>query len=131
MIKQKHQQLFDILMLQFRSGRWKKGEKLPSFRDLAQEYGVSINVVSKAIELLKEAGIVSVRVGDGVFSTAPSEMIKQEVRYSGNRIFGQYASAKVHRSVKAEKLCDNPRSAADYRFFYDGSLPDLIPEEVV
>ena len=97
LIKQKHQQLFDILMLQFRSGRWKKGEKLPSFRDLAQEYGVSINVVSKAIELLKEAGIVSVRVGDGVFSTAPSEMIKQEVRYSGNRIFGQYASAKPLR----------------------------------
>ena len=44
---------------------------------------------------------------------------------------GQYASAKVHRSVKAEKLCDNPRSADDYRFFYDGSLPDLTPEEVV
>ena len=44
---------------------------------------------------------------------------------------GQYASAKVHRSVKAEKLCDNPGSAADYRFFYDGSLPDLTPEEVV
>ena len=44
---------------------------------------------------------------------------------------GQYATAKVHRSVKAEKLCDNPRSAADYRFFYDGSLPDLTPEEVV
>ena len=44
---------------------------------------------------------------------------------------GQYATAKVHRSVKAEKLCDNPGSAADYRFFYDGSLPDLTPEEVV
>ena len=44
---------------------------------------------------------------------------------------GQYASAKVHRSVKAEKLCDNPGSADDYRFFYDGSLPGLTPEEVV
>ena len=44
---------------------------------------------------------------------------------------GQYATAKVHRSVKAEKLCDNPRSADDYRFFYDGSLPDLTSEEVV
>ena len=44
---------------------------------------------------------------------------------------GQYASAKVHRSVKAEKLCDNPRSAEDYRFYYDGSLQGLTPEEVV
>ena len=44
---------------------------------------------------------------------------------------GQYSSAKVHRSVKAEKLCDNPKSAEDYRFFYDGSLKDLSPEEIV
>jgi len=44
---------------------------------------------------------------------------------------GKYATAKVHRSVKAETLCDSPRSAGDYRFFYDGSLPGLTPEEVV
>ena len=44
---------------------------------------------------------------------------------------GQYSSAKVHRSVKAEKLCDNPKSAEDYRFYYDGSLKDLSPEEIV
>ena len=44
---------------------------------------------------------------------------------------GQYATAKVHRSVKAETLCDNPRSAGDYCFFYDGSLPGITPEEVV
>lgn len=44
---------------------------------------------------------------------------------------GQYATATVHRSVKAEKLCDNPKSAGDYRFFYDGSLKDLSPEEIV
>lgn len=44
---------------------------------------------------------------------------------------GKYATAKVHRSVKVETLCDNPRSAGDYRFFYDGSLPGITPEEVV
>ena len=43
---------------------------------------------------------------------------------------GQYSSAKVHRSVKAEKLCDNPESAEDYRFFYDESLENLTPEVI-
>ena len=43
---------------------------------------------------------------------------------------GQYPSAKVHRSVKAEKLCDNPVSAEDYRFCYDGSLEGLTPEVI-
>ena len=43
---------------------------------------------------------------------------------------GQYAAAKVHRSVKAEKLCDNPASAEDYRFYYDESLAGLAPEVI-
>ena len=94
MIKQKHQQLFDILVLQLNSGRWKRGERLPSVRELAQEYNVSINVVAKAVELLKNAGLVSVKVGDGVFSQVRESADKQEVRYSADRIFGSYASAK-------------------------------------
>ena len=94
MIKQKHQQLFDILVLQLNSGRWKRGERLPSVRELAQEYNVSSNVVAKAVELLKNAGLVSVKVGDGVFSQVRESADKQEVRYSADRIFGSYASAK-------------------------------------
>ena len=101
LIKQKHQQLFDILVQQLNSGRWKKGERLPSIRELAQEYNVSINVAAKAVELLKNAGLVSVKVGDGVFSLVQELSDKQEVRYSGNRIFGHYASAK-HLRVLVE-----------------------------
>ena len=101
MIKQKHQQLFDILALQLHSGRWKKGDRLPSVREFAQEYHVSINVVSKAIELLRNAGFVSVKTGDGVFSLTQPTGDKQDVRYSGNRIFGHYASAK-HLRVLVE-----------------------------
>ena len=101
MIKQKHQQLFDILALQLHSGRWKKGDRLPSVREFAQEYHVSINVVSKAIELLRNAGLVSVKTGDGVFSLTQPTGDKQDVRYSGNRIFGHYASAK-HLRVLVE-----------------------------
>ena len=44
---------------------------------------------------------------------------------------GQYSTAKVHRSVKAEKLCENPKSAEDYRFYYDESLEGLVPEVIV
>lgn len=105
MIKQKHQQLFDILALQLRSGRWKKGDRLPSVRELAHEYHVSINVVSKAVVLLKNAGFVSVRTGDGVFSQTQPTGDKQDVRYSGNRIFGHYASAK-HLRVLVEDTTD-------------------------
>ena len=41
---------------------------------------------------------------------------------------GQYSSAKVHRSVSAKAICDNPTTAKDYEFIYDGSLDNLTPE---
>ena len=43
---------------------------------------------------------------------------------------GQYSTVMVHRSVKAEKLCENPMSAEDYRFYYDESLAGLSPEVI-
>lgn len=41
---------------------------------------------------------------------------------------GQYSSAKVHRSISAKPLSDNPTSAKDYEFEYDNSLANLTPE---
>lgn len=41
---------------------------------------------------------------------------------------GQYSSAKVHRSVSAKPICDNPTTAQDYEFIYDESLENLTPE---
>lgn len=43
---------------------------------------------------------------------------------------GQYSTAKVHRSVQAKKLCDEPKSASDYEFVYDGTLEGLEPEVI-
>lgn len=43
---------------------------------------------------------------------------------------GQYSSAKVHSSVIAKALCEEPTSAKDYEFIYDGSLEGLTPEVI-
>ncbi|MBQ7208124.1 MAG: winged helix-turn-helix transcriptional regulator [Lentisphaeria bacterium] len=118
MIKQKHQQLFDILMQQFNSGRWGNGARLPSIRDLAREYGVSINVVSRAVEMLKEAGMVSVRAGEGVFSTVSGSAVSQAVRYSANRLFGQYASAKRLRVLVEDSTA---RQLAFWNRFFEST----------
>lgn len=59
-----------------------------------------------------------------------SMVIEKLFWFEHNSKSGQYPSAKVHRSVKAEKLCDEPKSAEDYRFFFDDSLDGLIPEVI-
>jgi DNA-binding GntR family transcriptional regulator len=43
------------------------GDALPSVRELAERYGVSVATVSKAIARLKVSGEVQSRVGWGTF----------------------------------------------------------------
>ena len=97
MIKHKHQQLYDLLSEELRRGTWPCNEKLPNLKELAARYNVSINVASKAVELLKEAHLVSVKVGDGIYSETSGQAELVDFKYSGERLFGQYAGAKTLR----------------------------------
>ena len=97
MIKHKHQQLYDLLCEELRRGTWPCNEKLPNLKELAARYNVSINVASKAVELLKEAHLVSVKVGDGIYSETSGQAELVDFKYSGERLFGQYTGAKTLR----------------------------------
>ncbi len=50
-------------------GTWRAGEKLPSERVLAQDYGVARNTVREATQRLAARGLVASRAGAGVFVT--------------------------------------------------------------
>ncbi len=49
------------------SGTLKKGDRLPSERDLANQFGVSRTAVREAIKSLSEIGLVDIMVGRGTF----------------------------------------------------------------
>lgn len=95
MLKAKHQQLFDILREEFLRGEWPEGTKLPKLKDLTEQYSVSINIASKAVDLLKEAGLVEAKVGDGIYSTYKKHSSINTFHYAGDRIFGRYQGAKI------------------------------------
>ena len=44
-------------------GDWKTGERMPSSRELAETYGVSLGTVSRAIAILKNEGLLSAASG--------------------------------------------------------------------
>lgn len=94
MIKQKHQQLFDLLRKELRDGTWPEGSKLPNLKELAEQYSVSINVASKAVELLKDAELVTIKKGNGIYSASSGQPEIVEFRYSGERLYGCYSGAK-------------------------------------
>ncbi|MDO7843510.1 FadR/GntR family transcriptional regulator [Sphingomonas immobilis] len=52
------------------TGRYTVGDRLPSERDLAQQYGVSRPTIREAIIALEVDGLVEVRTNSGVYVTA-------------------------------------------------------------
>lgn len=61
-----YQQIIDQIKAQVADGTLKKGEKLPSVRELSADLGINVNTVYKAYRELESQGIVRMRVGFGV-----------------------------------------------------------------
>ncbi|MGW0579301.1 GntR family transcriptional regulator [Streptomyces sp. NPDC002920] len=58
------------------SGRFAAGDKLPSERALAQQYGAARNTAREAIRILSEEGLVTARHGSGVFVREPQRLFR-------------------------------------------------------
>ena len=78
-------QIHDQIKSEIDQKIWKIGERLPSERDLAEQFQVSRMTLRQAITLLVEEGVLERRVGSGTFITA---------RASGKKCVGQPVSPK-------------------------------------
>ena len=59
--------IHDVLKKKIDDGFWEIGQRLPSERDLADDYEVSRMTLRQAITLLVEEGILERRVGSGTY----------------------------------------------------------------
>jgi DNA-binding LacI/PurR family transcriptional regulator len=66
----KHQQVYGALERGIHSGRWKRGERIPSEAELVRQFGASRITVGRAVRDLKLAGLVERRAGSGTFVRA-------------------------------------------------------------
>jgi DNA-binding LacI/PurR family transcriptional regulator len=66
----KHRQVFTALERGIRSGRWKRGERLPSEAELVRQFEASRITVGRAVRDLQLAGLVERRAGSGSFVRA-------------------------------------------------------------
>lgn len=60
-------QVYDIIVKKIADGEWKKGDKIPSEIELAQELKVSRSTLKMALQKLNTLGIIETRVGEGSF----------------------------------------------------------------
>lgn len=54
------------------SAGWPAGSKMPSERELGEQFGVSRTVIREALKALSERGLVNVSPGRGIFVVGPS-----------------------------------------------------------
>lgn len=70
----------DELIEKIKTGALKTEQRLPSERELAEQYGVGRNVVREALKVLSEKGLVRVVTGKGNYVTAPgSESLQSKM----------------------------------------------------
>lgn len=61
-------QVRDILVERLREGEWKPGDRLPTETELAEETGVSLGTLRRAVELLVEEGALIRHQGSGTYA---------------------------------------------------------------
>lgn len=62
-----HERLADAIEKLIASGRYGRGDRLPTHRDIARGANVAIGTVTKAIDLLEKRGVVRGETGRGTF----------------------------------------------------------------
>jgi len=62
-----HERLATALVSAIEDGAFKPGERLPTHRQLAERFGVSIGTVTRAVDTLSDRGIVRGEIGRGTF----------------------------------------------------------------
>jgi GntR family transcriptional regulator len=80
------------------------GAPVPSVRDLARELRVNPNTVSRAYQRLTDAGVLSVRRGDGTYvADEPVPMKKSERHELLHDAAARYASTAMSAGVELDE----------------------------
>jgi DNA-binding FadR family transcriptional regulator len=70
--KRLYQQIADDIERLILDGTYPASSRLPSEQEMADEYGVSRNVIREALKRLKERDLVYIRTGSGTYISKPS-----------------------------------------------------------
>jgi DNA-binding LacI/PurR family transcriptional regulator len=119
-----------------RSGEWAAGERLPTTRELATEYGVSVNTIQGAFRELEASDLVERKPRLGGFvkhkSATPAAVQATNVAVVVPHEDAAYAAKSsdswTYRIIRA---CDRALGDANLHtaiYSYDDSMPDAVPK---
>jgi GntR family transcriptional regulator len=89
------------------AGTYAPGDKLPSERALAAEYGTARNTAREAFDLLQRDGLVTVEHGRGAFVRRPVRMLRMGVHRYSRRMRSETGLSPFR--AEAQRLGKTPR----------------------
>jgi DNA-binding transcriptional regulator YhcF (GntR family) len=78
----KHEQIARIIRNDIEANKLRHGQKLPSDREQAEQFGVSSPIVAKAMKLLTDEGLILSKPRSGRVVNAPDQLQTREVKTS-------------------------------------------------
>ena len=75
----KYRQIVDAIQQKIKTGKLKKGDKIPSLNMLCRQYGLSQDTVLMAYNELKSKGVITSQVGKGYFIQSENTDYKHKV----------------------------------------------------
>ena len=130
-VQKLYQQIARQIAAAIAGGRYASGDKLPSERELADDFGVSRPTIRDAMIALEFQGLVEARQGSGVYVSAapPNPEYAAEPEISAlelaeaRRLFEGEACALAAAAITAEQLALLDRLATDM-------AGNIAPEEI-
>jgi DNA-binding FadR family transcriptional regulator len=86
-----YQQIADAIEHAILDGTLAPGTRLPSEHELAEQYGVSRNVIRETLKRLKEHGLIYIRTGSGAYVSTPTaqpvaDALQRLIRHSASDV---------------------------------------------
>ena len=98
-------QLVEMIRIDIVSGKFKKGQKLPSVRELSSSLHINPNTVVKAYRLLEEQGFIHSLPGKGSFvsrkQTLQTELFKNQI----DELIKEIVVKSKYVDLSFEQLC--------------------------
>ncbi|MCX4449047.1 GntR family transcriptional regulator [Streptomyces sp. NPDC087866] len=82
----KYLELAEALSEKITSGELAPGDQLPTVAELAKQFGVAPNTASRAVQVLKERGLLSGRIGGKTWvRVPPPQTVRRNTRYQAEK----------------------------------------------
>ncbi|MDP3760998.1 MAG: FCD domain-containing protein [Ramlibacter sp.] len=142
-------QLRETIVKNLKSGTWRAGHRIPTERELCDQFGIGRSTVRRVLAQLKDAQLITQTVGSGTYvtdgvnsaltrmakggpaqATSPAELMEARLALEPSIVEMVIRNATSADFERMEACCDKAEAAASLEEFehWDGMLHEVIAE---